>query len=50
MWHRDGSVELVKIDAKPFVVIKNTTYTLFYIEDMGSMTILVEIMKALEGN
>lgn len=38
MWHRDGLVKVIQVDAKPFVVTSNATDALLYTEDMGPIT------------
>lgn len=38
MWHLDGLMEVVKVDAKLFVVTSNVINVLLYIEDMGLVT------------
>lgn len=35
MWHTNGSIKVIKEDAKPFIAISNTVDALFYTEDMG---------------
>lgn len=35
MWHKDGSVKVVKVNAKPFIVTSNASDALLYTEDMG---------------
>lgn len=41
----DGSVKVVKVDEKPFVVTSNITNALLYIEDLGPVTFLAEITR-----
>lgn len=37
-WHGDGSVEVAKTDAKPFVITSKIANVLLYIGDMGTTT------------
>lgn len=38
IWHNDDSAEVVKEDAKPFIVTSNMVDALLYTEYMGPMT------------
>lgn len=38
MWHGDGSVKVVKVNVKPFVVTSNVADTLLYTKYMGLVT------------
>lgn len=39
MWYGVGSIKVVKVNVKPFVVTSNATDALLYTEDLGLVTL-----------
>lgn len=40
IWHEDGSIEVVKANAKPFIITFNVTDALLYIKNIGLVIFL----------
>lgn len=50
MWYGNCLAEVVKIDAKPFVLTSNATNALLYMEDMGPITFFDHNNKGRQTN